>query len=255
MLYWARQFIRGYNGELRRGARQLVDRGAHIADVGAHRGYHALFFRGLTHGTGEIEMFEPNPYEHAHLSELANRYSDLHLHPIGLSSTTATGQLKVPIIGAEAITSLATLRPDFVPGAFPYHVIDVPLRPLDEIASDLSFPLDVIKCDVEGYELEVLRGAESTLRNQRPLLLIEIEKRHCGANLEKTLDLLERVEYAGFFYVAGQRHPISEFNPYQHQDVFVQADPMARLPPAYVCDFLFIARERLCSRRVNAHPG
>lgn len=54
------------------------------------------------------------------------------------------------------------------------------LRPLFS-----SYPLVVIKIDVEGWELEVLAGAVETLRRQRPMLLIEahsaeLEERVCS---------------------------------------------------------------------------
>ena len=62
------------------------------------------------------------------------------------------------------------------------ETIRVPLRTLDSYnLSNIGF----IKIDVEGHELDVLRGAEVTLRRDQPNLLIEIENRHaptrCGA--------------------------------------------------------------------------
>jgi FkbM family methyltransferase len=188
-------------------------------------------------------MFEPNPGEHPHLQQLVRRYPDLHLHRVGLSSVTTTGELKVPIIAGTIESALATLRPEGVPQASAHVTVSVALQCLDEIASHLPRPFDLIKCDVEGHELEVLRGAISTLEEHRPVLLIEIERRHCGQDLETSLELLEQLEYDGFFYLSGRQHPIREFEAREHQDVFSPETYPGRLPTAYVHDFLFVPRE------------
>ena len=39
-------------------------------------------------------------------------------------------------------------------------------------------PISFIKCDVEGHEFAVLRGAERLLARSKPALLVEIEERH-----------------------------------------------------------------------------
>jgi FkbM family methyltransferase len=38
--------------------------------------------------------------------------------------------------------------------------------------------IDLIKIDVEGYEVEVLKGLQTTIKNKTPVLIVEIEKRH-----------------------------------------------------------------------------
>jgi FkbM family methyltransferase len=48
---------------------------------------------------------------------------------------------------------------------------------LDELLSELTDPVDAIKCDVEGAELAVLRGARATIERFHPTILIEIDPR------------------------------------------------------------------------------
>jgi FkbM family methyltransferase len=50
----------------------------------------------------------------------------------------------------------------------------VRVKPLDYILEVTSSRIDLIKIDVEGYELLVLNGAEVILREHRPVLIIEI---------------------------------------------------------------------------------
>jgi hypothetical protein len=54
--------------------------------------------------------------------------------------------------------------------------------------------IDVIKIDVEGWELEVLRGAGSLIRHHRPLLYVEITE----ARFAETRELLDRYGYVGW---------------------------------------------------------
>ena len=53
--------------------------------------------------------------------------------------------------------------------------IDVPVKRLDDLHLD---QVGLIKIDVEGHELAVLRGAADTLTRNRPAVLAEAEERH-----------------------------------------------------------------------------
>ena len=49
----------------------------------------------------------------------------------------------------------------------------------DKIFSDKSdIEINLVKCDVEGHELEVFKGAENTLNKFHPHLIFECEQRH-----------------------------------------------------------------------------
>jgi hypothetical protein len=52
-----------------------------------------------------------------------------------------------------------------------------------------------IKCDVEGYELSVLRGARDLLEADAPTLLIEIEASHASGRVAATFELLWSLGY------------------------------------------------------------
>jgi len=62
-------------------------------------------------------------------------------------------------------------------GQRPLEYDEVPLRTLDSFH---LHQLDVLKVDVEGMELEVLQGAERTIRECRPAMLVEWHKSDRG---------------------------------------------------------------------------
>jgi hypothetical protein len=79
-------------------------------------------------------------------------------------------------------------------------LIEVATWPLDELvfATAPDRPISFLKIDVEGFELEVLRGAERTLMEMRPTVLCEfndIVLRDAGSSSGQLLEAFERVGY------------------------------------------------------------
>jgi FkbM family methyltransferase len=70
----------------------------------------------------------------------------------------------------------------------PREIFNIPSRRLDEF---LLSDVDLIKIDVEGWELEVLKGSIETIKNNQPVLLIEFT----GGQSKKSLHSYDVLEY------------------------------------------------------------
>jgi len=84
-------------------------------------------------------------------------------------------------------------------------VVTVPLQSVDELCAELDFQPDLVKIDVEGYELAVLRGARATLGRCRPPLFLELHPerlRELGGSVEEVVELLAGLGY-GFCGLGG----------------------------------------------------
>jgi len=143
----------------------------------------------------------------------------------------------VPLVAGRPVTALASLGAP-APGV-EHEVVAVPVVTLDAALAGRRAP-SLVKCDVEGLELEVLRGAERTLRAARPTLLVEIEQRHQAAPIDATFAYLRELGYEGWFFGPRGLAPLAEFD--------VERDQLAHLRPGvaeygmphgYVADFLF----------------
>jgi hypothetical protein len=69
--------------------------------------------------------------------------------------------------------------------------VTVPIVTLDDFCRERSLRPQFVKIDVEGFELEVLRGAFEVLQEFRPILIAEILGESCDAAWQ----LLRRCRY------------------------------------------------------------
>ena len=92
-----------------------------------------------------------------------------------------------------------------------------------------------IKIDVEGHELSVLRGAIATIERERPNFLIEIEERHKPESTRTVPELLESLEYTGWFLLQQKWTPFAAFDKELHQ--CIGKEP-------YVNNFVFVPAEK-----------
>jgi FkbM family methyltransferase len=152
-----------YEAELLEDVRSRLFFAKCAVDVGAHVGNHTLYFAHLL-GLRTI-AFEPNPVSYGHLVD--------NVHSNGLADICRTRNAAVGAMAGQVRTlpasdsnsGMATVEPD-PHGAVAMVTLD------DELLGEPR--IDVVKIDVEGWELDVLRGAERVLRDRRPLLYIEI---------------------------------------------------------------------------------
>jgi FkbM family methyltransferase len=146
----------------------LLRPGDCFVDVGANIGMITLHARHLVGADGRIDAFEPNPKcvmaieEHLRMNDIRN----VVVHRCALADSPRSMDLAL----ASEHTGTATLAP--VSRAIETVRVDVRVGD-DEIS---SIPR-VIKIDVEGFELQVLKGLEKTLQH-KPFVITELIESH-----------------------------------------------------------------------------
>jgi FkbM family methyltransferase len=153
-----------------------------VFDVGANVGYYTLLSAVLIGNRGHVFAFEPFPrnldYLRRHM--LMNQITNVTI--LDCAVTDASGEIGfVPgpnaSMGHVAATGSLSARAFSLDDLFVDHVIPMP---------------NVIKIDVEGAELAVLRGAAGLLAEGRPTIFLST---HGEALHEESCDQLRRIGY------------------------------------------------------------
>jgi FkbM family methyltransferase len=145
-----------------------------------------IFDVGVGDGTPELYRLFPDrrfvlidPLPRAR-EEVASRFPglDFAFYPVALGATAGTAVLNVTTAAAKAgIPARTALTADVIAEHRP-----VPVTTLDAIAAEGAFPTPFgLKLDTEGYELEILRGADETLRHTEFIIAeVSVKKRFIG---------------------------------------------------------------------------
>jgi FkbM family methyltransferase len=164
----------------------LVSKRDTVFDIGANLGFYSVLFAQQTGLQGRVVAFEPARRIFTKLCATIDKNGLDQVVPLNLACGSAS------VEGVLRQVSRSTGNASLVGGEAGGE--EVRIRPLDEIPEALEHPPQLVKIDVEGFESEVLEGAQSILREHRPVLYIEL----CGeylASTERSVALLDDLGY------------------------------------------------------------
>ena len=171
----------------------LIGPGMTVFDIGANIGWYtvrlARRFPGLA-----IHAFEPVPHTFRTLKtnvEL-NPHDAVTLYPHGLSDRAgeATFHFSPASTGAASAQNILDL-----PGG---QTVTVELKTLDGFCRATGLRPDFVKCDVEGGELLVLKGAGETLRDAKPMVFLEMLRKWAAKFGYHPNDIIALMNGAGY---------------------------------------------------------
>lgn len=219
----------------------FIGPGSRVADIGAGWGLYACLCATRVGPKGRVLAFEPNPRNAGSLTRLVRRHSNLTFHPTALSDRSGRAELHVPVEAwGREVWALGSLSPSSARPRATEKAKSVPIDTLDKVLDGLGLSVDFIKCDVEGHELAVLKGAERTLLESRPIVLIEIEQRHQDGDIEATFEYLLSHGYEGMCIRDSGLDPLANFSVRRDQlDYLSETMWPDALPKEYVYEFLF----------------
>ena len=148
--------------------------GAHVVfDIGANTGFYSLHWVSRMAPGGSIHAFEPVPSTYAWLVRnvaLNELEGVIRANNFGIGDEVKTISIFLPEFSGSGAASIKNLHPE-------EKSIEVEAK-IDTL--DHYFPttnltrLDLMKVDVEGAELFVLKGGRETLARHKPLLFMEL---------------------------------------------------------------------------------
>lgn len=170
-----------YQQETINKALKLVSKNDLAVDIGANVGLHS---RRFADSFKSVISFEPTTSNFECLIENTKELKNITLHKIALGNSRDVMNISIPKDADNCgLYSLVDFR----------NRLDIDNEKIEVTTLD-SFSIfpDLIKIDTQGFELEVLYGAEKTLVKSNPVLITEIETKK---EKNKILSFLSNLGY------------------------------------------------------------
>lgn len=215
----------------------FVEKSTIAVDIGANKGAYTYALSKLVGKRGIVVAVEPIEELARNLKRACNQLRlPVTVEQCCLSSTNRKDKLFIPsTTEGELLTGFASLDNKF---GYLCEKRDVIVKCLDDLLGNRNRRVSFIKCDVEGHEIEVLKGGQLILKSDRPNLLIEIEQRHISESIDKHIDFILNYNYKGYFFDRfSNLRSINEFDVATYQS----KKPENRLD--YICNFIFLPNE------------
>lgn len=184
LIYWRGLRLRAFN-DLYDFAEHYVRPGDNVWDIGGNIGLLSFAAAARATTTGRILCFEPDPWSVRLLKRSGKlnhgQAAPVDILPVAVGDRLSLEWLHVPerSRAASHLESTGGGAGEKITGGVRERHLTTVLT-LDWVAEKLP-PPNVIKIDVDGAELRVLRGAAALLRRHRPIILTEVYERNADA--------------------------------------------------------------------------
>lgn len=172
--------------------RRLIQPGDYVIDIGANLGYYSVLFAEWTGPEGKVFSVEPIPLYRKILRRNTESFSHVEIVPFALGARSETVEMGIP--GSDphrhGLTQVLSGEED----RSVEQTFEAEVRP-PTVLFDALPRLDYIKCDVEGFEAEVVPALDPLIRKHRPTLQVEV----AAENREEIFRLMDRLDYDAYF--------------------------------------------------------
>jgi len=153
----------------------LAEKSETILDIGAHTGLFSVL-ASTVNPKASIYAFEPYYINAERFKKniTINKIQNVQLFEAAMGENEGETSLAIP--KDRTSTYVSSLSKDFSESMYPnlaWENIPVKVMTIDTFANMLSKPIDLIKCDVETFEMAVFKGAKNTIKSHRPTFFFE----------------------------------------------------------------------------------
>jgi len=177
----------------------LIKKGMTVVDVGAFIGYYTLLAAKRVGSEGKVFAFEPYPPSFSLLLKniQVNKWRNIQASQLAVSDSEGERKLNIPYGPSNSSF-----------GALPNIKDSITIKTVSLDSFLQVTDVDVIKIDVEGAELEVLRGMKKILAEGRPKIICEVHPRKISFLDYSTKEISDFLkEYNYNTYLISEKEP------------------------------------------------
>ena len=137
--------------------------GDSVLDIGANIGFYALIISQLVGKKGKVFCFEPDVKNFNHLQKATKKINNIFVNQLAVSSKT--GIIKI-YTSKSLNVDHRTYKPDVYDKEFDIRAVSID----DFLPKDTK--VDFIKMDIQGFEMQALKGMINTLHLNPKLKMI-----------------------------------------------------------------------------------
>ena len=183
--------------------RHLVDHGDHVIDLGANIGVYTKYLSELVGTEGHVYSVEPVPLTFEILCSNIRklRLRNVELIKYAISDVNGYVTMEIPLYksggeyyyGARVVDENANHS---------LRQVIVKSKTIDSLFSELPCDISFIKCDVEGHEINCVKGSNNIIKNSKPAWLIEIsgDPDDLTSTANETFKLLSEKGYDAYWF-------------------------------------------------------
>lgn len=201
-------------------------------DIGANIGVITMIAANHL-ADGAVHSFEPSDHhlEKLHRNLEVNDFQNVRVNPFALSDENATYELYLPDEKEDEIRNTGRASVNEMEDDEEFKEEEIETRVLDSYVEDESVnQLDVMKIDVEGEELNVLRGGSDTIDRFQPDVFMELNRIHIDRAGDRPEDVLNFWDDHGYSVYRigydGEAIPVNQVEKLdEHQNLYCCPNP------------------------------
>ncbi|HYE31035.1 MAG TPA: FkbM family methyltransferase [Methylomirabilota bacterium] len=175
---------------------RLVRPGDIAVDIGMHLGYYTSLLAQLVGPQGQVHSFEPTPSTRELAARNVSKFSNITVHSFAMWSEKTELPFKDYGLKWLAFNSFSKARLEEEP-AKPREY-QVQTTTLDNFRSSLRKPIAFVKIDAESAEHAIIKGAKSLLKQDAPVLSLELGDFHQDQASRAIIEELSSVGYSAW---------------------------------------------------------
>tara|TARA_R110001592_G_scaffold89458_5_gene263127 strand:- start:2703 stop:3581 length:879 start_codon:yes stop_codon:yes gene_type:complete len=172
-----------------------IRKGNLVIDIGSNVGEVLMNISKIVGENGFVHGFEPDQENFNRLSKnlSLNKFKNIKINNKGLSNEKAFGCTEINNLRNKGMNGVSQVSSSKINETY-FELIELD----DYINNENITQIDLIKIDVEGFETNVIKGAQKSLSKHQPTLFIELDDNNLkknGSNAKELILLLEKFNY------------------------------------------------------------